>query len=249
MDTLMQLLESELHTLRESELQTTVGAAATPVCGPSQTGRVWARENAQLAGLLDHALEHLETSTSPTRAAHEKSEAHAPRLIGTQVAASFVACAESLSPSPAQRAETTENDAVQRGKPWSNEKREKHRIACKSKSKLSLGEKLDIIRHYADGYTQAQLAEKYGKSRAAISKILRPENVARLNKVSETGIEPHMRSYSHIIQNLELEKRVHEISLAASVGGDSRASIKAHIIKTFGVSRGWYTRFCKRHSV
>jgi hypothetical protein len=241
MDTLMQLIERELNT--------TAGAAETgrrPSLSLTPIGRVWARANVQNAGLLDHALDFLlEESTS-------RSSTRPPRLVDVTSCAAAGSSAE-LSPSPTLSASSAETvRPAARGKPrsssWTDEKRERHRTACKNKSKLSLGEKLDIIRHYAEGYTQAQLAEKYAKSRAAISKILRPENVARLNKVSETGIEPHMRSYSHIIKNLELEKRVHEVSLAASAGGEGRASIKARIIKTEGVSRGWYTRFCKRHS-
>ena len=35
---------------------------------------------------------------------------------------------------------------------------------------------------------QAQLAQVYGKSRSAISKILRPENIMKLKNISETGV-------------------------------------------------------------
>ena len=107
------------------------------------------------------------------------------------------------------------------------EQRLQHRIACKSKGKLSLGQKLDIITQHQSRdpdtrktqvstapacahdsralaawgvcltltaarvrllVLQAQLAQIYGKSRSAISKILRPENIAKLKSISDTGV-------------------------------------------------------------
>ena len=119
------------------------------------------------------------------------------------------------------------------------EQRLQHRIACKSKSKLSLGQKLEIVAQhqsrdpairktqvsfaplmpthsapmpthsdvmyprarprnlsgrptllgrYARVALQAQLAILYGKSRSAISKILRPENISKLKDNSATGV-------------------------------------------------------------
>ena len=76
---------------------------------------------------------------------------------------------------------------------WTAEQRHQHRAACKSKSKLSLGQKLDIITQHqscdpSSRRTQAQLALMYGKSRSAISKILRPENISKLKNISDTGV-------------------------------------------------------------
>jgi hypothetical protein len=44
---------------------------------------------------------------------------------------------------------------------------------------------------------QAQLAILYGKSRSAISKILRPENISKLKDISDTGV--HKGTYLPLI--------------------------------------------------
>jgi hypothetical protein len=61
-------------------------------------------------------------------------------------------------------------------------------------------------------WLQAQLASLYGKSRSAISKILRPENIAKLINISETGVHKGVKRYSHVLPQLELEKRVHQVT-------------------------------------
>ena len=74
--------------------------------------------------------------------------------------------------------------------PWSESKRAMHSRACKDKSKLSLGQKLEIVQRATSSAdsphfrTQAQLAQMFGKSRSAVSKILRPDNVEKLRQVA-----------------------------------------------------------------
>jgi hypothetical protein len=108
-------------------------------------------------------------------------------------------------------------------KPWSESKRAFHRAACKDKEKLSLGQKLEIVQRAtaigdSERYrTQAQLAQMFKKSRSAISKILRPENIKKLKQVAATGMHPDVKRHSWRDSSdafLEFEKRLHQYVLA-----------------------------------
>ena len=150
---------------------------------------------------------------------------------------------------------------------WTAEQRLHHRAACKAKGKLSLGQKLDIIaqhqsRNPANRKTQAQLAQIYGKSRSAISKILRPENIAKLKNISDTGVHKGVKRYSHVLPQLELEKRIHEMMVQRAgnpprVCYGRRAEVMAFAqkiaveagITDFRPTYGWYARFLKRHGL
>ncbi|EKX46482.1 hypothetical protein GUITHDRAFT_107686 [Guillardia theta CCMP2712] len=69
---------------------------------------------------------------------------------------------------------------------WGDVERTAHRQACIGKKRLTLQEKAEIIQlYYRAGQEespmkQMTIAETYGKSRAAISKLLRPENAHRV---------------------------------------------------------------------
>uniref|UniRef100_A0A7S0HGM0 HTH CENPB-type domain-containing protein n=1 Tax=Hanusia phi TaxID=3032 RepID=A0A7S0HGM0_9CRYP len=145
---------------------------------------------------------------------------------------------------------------------WTETAREQHKQACKAKGKLTLGQKLEIVRRHEardpeDHKTQAQLAAMFGKSRSAISKILRPENISKLKKISDTGIHPGVKRFSPA-QHPELEKRMHQFALeAASRGACRRAQLckiaeaiaKEMGILNFRATHGWYSRFVRRHGL
>ena len=152
-------------------------------------------------------------------------------------------------------------------RPWSDTKRAFHRQACKDKEKLRLGQKLEIVERanapsHSEFYrTQAQLAQMFNKSRSAISKILRPENVKKLRQVAATGMHLDVKRHSwrdSSVQFLALEKSVHEYVL--SFGRDKQPcsmQVCQHAEKlaqdigvpNFKGTYGWYTRFMRRHGL
>ena len=153
--------------------------------------------------------------------------------------------------------------------PWSDSKRAFHRLACKDKEKLSLGQKLEIV-HRAlatsdskDYRTQAQLAAMFKKSRSAISKILRPENVQKLRQVAATGMHLDVKRHSwrdSSVQFLELERRVHQFVLAHTTeaeGAPRSSTVCQHAedlarqigVENFKGTYGWFTRFMRRHGL
>ena len=150
---------------------------------------------------------------------------------------------------------------------WSDDKRAAHRQACKDKEKLSLGQKLEIVRRStaASGEeyrSQAQLAQMFNKSRSAISKILRPDNVKRLRQAAATGMHPDVKRHSwrdSSEQFLELEKRVHVHVLAVTKEDGSvchtqvcqyAEKVAAQIgVPSFKATYGWFTRFLRRHGL
>jgi len=152
-------------------------------------------------------------------------------------------------------------------RPWSDSKRALHRLACKDKEKLSLGQKLELVQRATEVSdarefrTQAQLASMFGKSRSEISKILRPENVKKLKQVAATGMHPDVKRHSwrdSSSEFLELEHRVHQYVLTAPrdehgnpCSGQvcKRAEELADEIgvPNFKGTYGWFTRFLRRH--
>ncbi|EKX47518.1 hypothetical protein GUITHDRAFT_106505 [Guillardia theta CCMP2712] len=77
---------------------------------------------------------------------------------------------------------------------WSPDAREKHSLACAGKPRLDTQEKIDIIRLYYQSpcstkgrrsFNQWTIARAYGKSRAAISKILKPDNALQVLSSAE----------------------------------------------------------------
>jgi transposase-like protein len=76
---------------------------------------------------------------------------------------------------------------------WSEQARTKHSQACKANGRLTLAEKLEIIRLYEscdhqERKSQKELAVMYGKSRMTISTTLRPDNVRRYRQLGESGV-------------------------------------------------------------
>ncbi|EKX39569.1 hypothetical protein GUITHDRAFT_114295 [Guillardia theta CCMP2712] len=72
------------------------------------------------------------------------------------------------------------------GRTWDGEARARHSERCTGRSRLTLSEKTDIIKLYYEPSSsrppvdQKTLARMYGKSKAAISKILKPEYAHRV---------------------------------------------------------------------
>jgi hypothetical protein len=80
-----------------------------------------------------------------------------------------------------------------RNRSWTAEERTTHKEACMGKRKLTLGEKLDIVRlsestDPAEKKNQVQLASMFEKSRSAISKILQPDSVSKLKDIAASGV-------------------------------------------------------------
>ena len=76
---------------------------------------------------------------------------------------------------------------------WSEEDKVRHSKACKSKSRLTLAEKLEIIRLYEshdpnERKNQRQLAEMYNKSRMTIWSLLRPASIDRCRQLAMSGM-------------------------------------------------------------
>ncbi|EKX46481.1 hypothetical protein GUITHDRAFT_107685 [Guillardia theta CCMP2712] len=88
-----------------------------------------------------------------------------------------------LCPGPAC---SSPDDPKNTKRAWGDVERTAHRQACIGKKRLTLQEKAEIIQlYYRAGQEespmkQMTIAETYGKSRAAISKLLRPENAHRV---------------------------------------------------------------------
>ncbi|EKX31470.1 hypothetical protein GUITHDRAFT_122346 [Guillardia theta CCMP2712] len=73
---------------------------------------------------------------------------------------------------------------------WTEIERNKHKIACKGKTRLKRQEKLEIIRLHNSSdpevhKTKAELASMFKKSLSAIAKILKPESIANLRGKAE----------------------------------------------------------------
>ena len=77
---------------------------------------------------------------------------------------------------------------------WNADARQTHSQACMGKSRLSVQEKLDIVCMYYSAPSstrcrrtvhQWDIARMYGKSRAAISKVLKPEYASRVMMTKE----------------------------------------------------------------
>ncbi len=98
---------------------------------------------------------------------------------------SLQSAASSSSPAP---------DAVSKKKrTWSEADKQKHSQACKSKSRLTLADKLEIIRLFessneAERKSQKELAVMFGKSRMTISTVCRADSIAWYKQLAEGGV-------------------------------------------------------------
>jgi hypothetical protein len=245
----------------DSERATPKGAGADAATTQVE-GSSGAQAGGEMRKLLDVALK--EGMGNPEK------EAEGP-AAGKEVKPERPSSETTVEGSKEKKPSTDNVEEATRKRPtrsWTEEQRLHHRLACKAKGKLSLGQKLDIIAQHQSRNperrkTQAQLAQLYGKSRSAISKILRPENIAKLKNISDTGVHKGVKRYSHVLPQLELEKRIHEMMVeragnaAACVYYGRRAEVMAFAQKVareagvvdFRPTYGWYARFLKRHGL
>ncbi|EKX55017.1 hypothetical protein GUITHDRAFT_99657 [Guillardia theta CCMP2712] len=129
-------------------------------------------------------------------------------------------------------------------------------------SKLTLGQKLDIVRrseapkHDLDYRSPSELAHMYGKSRSSISKILRPSYVGRLKQLAASGVSTDIRRSTSTLHP-ELERRIHEYVVRTARGANWRQEVCRYAervaeelgVEGFKASLNWYHRFIARHSL
>jgi hypothetical protein len=126
---------------------------------------------------------------------------------------------------------------------------------------------MDIIRRHEatdpdEHRSQAQLAEMFGKSRSAISKILRPEAMERIKATAAAGIDQAVKRYFPP-EHPELEKKLFQriesmrpdaspksIGIAsATLCANAELIAKEMGIENFKPTAGWYSRFVKRYGL
>eukprot|EP00960_Hanusia_phi_P052585 761543-Hanusia_phi.AAC.1 len=136
------------------------------------------------------------------------------------------ACPESTtSHVEAQNQQSIQMAEMKKGRSWTENQKKKHRSACKGKRRLTLAQKLEIVRMQesaspGDKKTQAQIAEMYGKCRSAISKILHPRNIAKIKKSLNIGVDLTIRRCSAVT---EFERKFLE-----SLGEDERSALMSN---------------------
>ena len=155
----------------------------------------------------------------------------------------------------AREEEEVEEEDEDEGDGDALDKRARHSIACKSKSKLTLAEKLEMIRLRDElQVSQAYLAYRFGKSRSAVSKILRVENIAKLKALAGAGVHRSIRRCSSNHDSV-LEQRVHEfvennlhIEKRRVMIRDYAQTVATQMgLSNFKATRSWIGRFMKRH--
>ncbi|EKX51303.1 hypothetical protein GUITHDRAFT_134781 [Guillardia theta CCMP2712] len=131
--------------------------------------------------------------------------------------------------------------------------------ANRQTSKLTLGEKLEIIRQYENSdnkhKTHTQFAKSYGKSRSAISKLLKPENIMKLKVMAATGVQPTVKR--SVLQVPDFERAVREFVLKIEGQTLRRSKVQAFAsdlarrmgMLNFSAGRGWYNGFMRRYGL
>ncbi|EKX49824.1 hypothetical protein GUITHDRAFT_104218 [Guillardia theta CCMP2712] len=93
-----------------------------------------------------------------------------------------------VPPPPTQRPKKSDK--------WTQDRKQRHKLSCRNKSRLSLQDKMDIVSLFystmpsssTQVVTQSSIAKMYGKSRSAICKVLKSKQVeALLRKVVMAG--------------------------------------------------------------
>ncbi|EKX44638.1 hypothetical protein GUITHDRAFT_109413 [Guillardia theta CCMP2712] len=95
-----------------------------------------------------------------------------------------------VPPSPPRRPKKSDK--------WTQDRKQRHKLSCRNKSRLSLQDKMDIVSLFyspmppssstTQVVTQSSIAKMYGKSRSAICKVLKSKQVeALLQKVLTAG--------------------------------------------------------------
>lgn len=155
-----------------------------------------------------------------------------------------------------------------RERAWNSEERYQHQLACQGKQKLTFSQKLEIIRLYEleDGkkYKQSQLAKTFGKSRSAISKILRPEAIERIKSTAQAGVDTAaMRRYI-TPEHFDLEQKLYDHiqnTFNPPVGEETVTITTSTVIQCavmlaeklgltdFKPNTGWLSRFLKRYGL
>lgn len=170
------------------------------------------------------------------------------------------------SPQPCTEIKSKQNKDIaemKKGRSWTENQKKKHKSACKGKRRLTLAQKLEIVRMQessspGDKKTQAQIAEMYGKCRSAISKILHPRNIAKIKKSLNIGVDLTIRRCSAVT---EFEKRFLEslgeeerrILVSEMSCNDEKWCVRANLLAKemgtvgFEANPGWLSRFVKRH--
>ncbi|EKX51138.1 hypothetical protein GUITHDRAFT_103059 [Guillardia theta CCMP2712] len=158
-------------------------------------------------------------------------------------------------PDPSPAPPWTSSGPLQKSSRWSDARKAQHSLTCRSKTKLSIAQKLAIIHDYQVNSTpQSVLAARFGKSKSAISKILRPDNVARLRSIQSVGVKATQSSCARS-HNLELERRLHEYVEMSQQDGQWRQLIRTKAkelagelgLSGFRATKGWCNRFIQRH--
>ncbi|EKX32492.1 hypothetical protein GUITHDRAFT_148592 [Guillardia theta CCMP2712] len=160
---------------------------------------------------------------------------------------------EKCSPSPCSSVQEENSDPIAEAIKTLNSRPNR---SSREHKKLTLAEKLEIIRcHETKIFSQTRLAERYGKSRSAISKLLQPDNVRKLKELAGAGVTTKMKRCSSA-HHPELERKVHEFF--KTVGRNDPAwrfklcmfAEKTAInlgISGFKANPGWCFRFLQRH--
>jgi len=131
---------------------------------------------------------------------------------------SLQSAASSSSPAP--------DAATKKKRTWSEADKQKHSQACKSKSRLTLAEKLEIIRLFespneAERKSQKELAVMFGKSRMTISTVLRADSVAWYKQLAEGGVRAEAKRCKRF-EHPDIERLVFK-----ALGAGKEATTKA----------------------
>lgn len=75
------------------------------------------------------------------------------------------------------------------------------------KNKLTLRQRHELVKEVQDGGVKAKVAVKYGVSKGYVTKLMMPDNIAKLKKAAEMGLNPEARRVPKPVE-AELEQRV-----------------------------------------
>jgi len=143
---------------------------------------------------------------------------------------------------------------------WTNEDKEKHSNACRSKTRLTLSEKLEIIRLYesrdlGERKSQKELAIIFDKSRMTISTLLRPDSIAWYKQLADGGIRGEAKRCKRSGYP-DLERTIFK-----AIGKGKVSTTKADILNVaesiackegvpkFKPTNNWVSRFIQQHNI
>jgi hypothetical protein len=205
------------------------------------------------------SVTHTSTHSVPSRSCEKESTSSS--LVGSF---SSIREASTVSSHDGQEADercvTDSPHSNTRSKQWSKPDRTKHSDACKSKDRLTLKQKLEVIYLHTRAPSnqrknQSELARIFGKARTTISRLLRPENISKTKELAASGVRMEARRCKRP-QYPELERRLFEL-----LGSGSRIVTKAEIvfkaeqlavqmnISDMVADYNWCMRFIKQHDL